>query len=144
MLLNTHRDKTVEASVDVFDSNGVGRITGEQLNLQRLSVVEWELPAGEEEVEAGGIVVSSPETLSGFLRFRHKDGAATSAGASPVAGSFMIPRKQSGRSAGLAVYNADDKDLPVVFRMGERVLYKTIPARGKIAGFVDEFFPGLR
>ena len=27
--------------------------------------------------------------------------------------------------------------------MGERVLYKTIPARGKIAGFVDEFFPGL-
>ena len=60
--------------MDVFDSNGVGRITGEQLSLQRLSVVEWELPAGEEEVEAGGIVVSSPETLSGFLRFRHKDG----------------------------------------------------------------------
>ena len=53
--------------MDVFDSNGVGRITGEQLSLQRLSVVEWELPAGEEEVEAGGIVVSSPETLSGFL-----------------------------------------------------------------------------
>ena len=43
----------------------------------------------------------------------------------------------------MAVYNADDKDLTVVFRMGERVLYKTIPARGKIAGFVDEFFPGL-
>ena len=91
MLLNTHRDKTVEASVDVFDSNGVVRITGEHLSLQRLSVVEWELPAGEEEVEAGGIVVSSPETLSGFLRFRHKDGAAPSVGASPVAGSFMIP-----------------------------------------------------
>ena len=76
-------------------------------------------------------MVSSPETLSGFLRFRHKDGAATSAGASPVAGSFMIPRKQSGRSAGLAVYNADDKDLPVVFRMEKEYFIRRFRREGK-------------
>ncbi len=143
LLLNAHRDKTVEASVDGFDSNGVPRITGEQRSLQRLSVVEWELPAGEEEVETGGVVVSSPEKLSGFLRFRHQDGAATSVGASPVAGSFMIPVSSQADRTGLAVYNADDKDLTVVLRMGERALYKMIPARGKIARFVEEFFPGL-
>ena len=44
---------------------------------------------------------------------------------------------------GLAVYNAADKDLTVVLRMGDGAVYKTIPAQGKIAGFVDKYFPSL-
>ena len=55
----------------------------------------------------------------------------------------MVPVSSQADRTGLAVYNADDKDLTVVFRMGERVLYKTIPAQGKIAGFVDEYFPDI-
>ena len=106
--------------MDVFDSNGAVRITGEQLSLQRLSVVEWELPAGEEEVEAGGIVVSSPEKLSGFLRFRHQDGSGHLRRGIPGGGQFHDPREQSGRSAGLAVYNADDKDLTVGVQDGRK------------------------
>ena len=134
--------KEVEATVEVFDSGGVPRITEKQFSLQELSVVEWELPAGGEEVETGGVVVSSPEKLSGFLRFQHNDGAATSVPASPVAGSFMVPVSSQADRVGLAVYNADDQDLTVVFRIGERALYKTIPSQGTIAAFVDEYFPG--
>ena len=134
--------KEVEATVEVFDSGGVPRITEKQFSLKELSVVEWELPAGEEEVETGGVVVSSPEKLSGFLRFRHKDDAATSVGAAPVAGGFMVPLSSSADRVGLAVYNADDQDLTVVLRIGQQEIYKTIPAQGKIAAFVDEYFPG--
>ena len=61
----------------------------------------------------------------------------------PVDDAFLAPVSSEADRTGLAVYNADDKDLTVVLKMGERVLYKTIPAQGKIAGFVDEYFPSL-
>ena len=141
VLLNTHRNKTVEAAVEIFGSDGMTRLE-EQFSLQGLDVEEWLLPAGE-EVEAGGVVISSPEKLSGLLRFKHEDGAATSVQAAPVDSAFLIPVSSRADRTGLAVYNADDKDLTVMLRIEERELYKTIPAQGKIAGFVDEFFPGV-
>ena len=141
VLLNPHRNKKAEAAVEIFGSDGTPRIE-KQFNLLGLGVTEWALPAGE-EIEAGGVVVSSPEKLSGFLRFRHEGGAATSVQAAPVADAFVVPASSEADQTGLAVYNADDEDLTVVLRMGERTLYKTIPAQGKIAGFVDEYFPGL-
>ena len=141
VLLNPLQEE-IEATVEVFDSGGASRITEEQFSLRELSVVEWELPAGEEEVETGGVVVSSPEKLSGFLRFRYSDGSATSVQSAPVGSAFGVPVSNQVDRVGLAVFNADDKNLTVVFRMGERALYKTIPAQGKIAAFVDEYFPG--
>ena len=141
VLLNPLQEE-IEATVEVFDSGGASRITEEQFSLQELSVVEWELPAGEEEVETGGVVVSSPEKLSGFLRFRYSDGSATSVQSAPVGSAFGVPVSNQVDRVGLAVFNADDKNLTVVFRMGERALHKTIPAQGKIAAFVDEYFPG--
>ena len=141
VLLNTHRRKTVEATIEMFDSDGTLRLPEEQFSLPELSTVEWELPAGE-EVETGGVVVSSPEKLAGFLRFRHSGGSATSVQSAPVGSAFMVPVSNQVNRVGLAVYNVADEDLTVVLRMGERALYKTIPAQGKIAGFVDEFFPG--
>ena len=105
-------------------------------------MTEWQLPEGEANVETGGVVVSSPAKLSGFLRFRHSDGSATSVQSTPVGDAFIVPVSNQVDRTGLAVYNADDKDLTVVLRMGERALYKTIPAQGKIAGFVDGYFPG--
>ena len=140
VLLNTHRNKTVEAAVEIFGSDGTTRLV-EQFSLQGLDVEEWLLPAGE-KVEAGGVVISSPEKLSGLLRFRYSDGSATSVQSAPVGSAFMVPVSNQVDRVGLAVFNADDQDLTVVFRMGERVLYKAIPAQGKIAAFVDEYFPG--
>ena len=142
VLLNTHHNKTAEATVNVFGQDGMLR-TEEQLSLRELSMVEWTLPEGEEAVKTGGVVVSSPEKLAGFLRFRHSDGAATSVQSAPVDDAFLVPVSSEADRTGLAVYNADDKDLTVVLKMGERVLYKTIPAQGKIAEFVDEYFPSL-
>ena len=140
VLLNAYRNRTVEVMVEVFDQDGMPR-TEEQLSLQELSTAEWTLPEGE-GVETGGVVVSSPEKLSGFLRFRHEDGAATSVQSAPVGSSFMVPVSSEADQVGLAVYNAADKDLTVVLRMGEVALFKDIPRQGKIAGFVDEYFPG--
>ena len=54
----------------------------------------------------------------------------------------MVPVSSEADQVGLAVYNAADKDLTVVLRMGEVALFKDIPRQGKIAGFVDEYFPG--
>ena len=104
-------------------------------------MVEWTLPEGE-VAETGGVVVSSSEELSGFLRFRYSDGSATSVQSAPVGSAFMVPVSNQVDRVGLAVFNADDKDLTIVFRMGERALYKTIPAQGKLARFADELFPG--
>ena len=140
VLLNPLQEE-VEATVEVFDSGGASR-TEEQFSLRELSVVEWTLPEGE-AVETGGVVVSSPEELVGFLRFRHNSGAATSVQSSPVGSAFMVPVSNQVDRVGLAVFNADDKNLTVVFRMGERALYKTILAQGKLARFADELFPGL-
>ena len=108
-----------------------------------LAVEEW-LPVGGEEIENGGVVVSSPEKLSGFLRFRHEEGAATSVQDAPVADAFMMPVSSRVDRVGLAVYNAGGEELTVVLRVGNRVLYKTIPAQAKTASFVDELFPGHR
>ena len=135
--------REANAAVEVLSANGMPRITGERIALSELGMTEWEFPEGEEDVETGGVVVSSPAKLSGFLRFRHSDGAATSVQAAPVGDAFMVPVSSEADRTGLAVYNADDEDLTVVLRMGERALYKTIPPQGKIAGFVDEYFPGL-
>ena len=129
-----------EATIEIFRSDGTPRIAN-PLSLPGGSLKELVLPAGE-EVEVGGVVVSSPEPLAGFLRFRHENGAATSVQASPVADAFAVPVSSQVGRVGLAVDNADDQDLTVVFRMGERALYKAIPAQGKIAAFVDEYFPG--
>ncbi len=132
--------REAEAVAEVFSANGMPRITGERIALSELGMAEWELPEGE-AVETGGVVVSSTEKLAGFLRFRHSDGSATSVQSAPVGSAFMVPVSNQVDRTGLAVYNADDKDLTVVLRMGERALYETIPAQGKIAGFVDEYFP---
>ena len=146
LLLNTHRDKTVEASVDVFDSNGVVRITGEHLSLQRLSVVEWETTRRRRRGRGGwhsgfvsrnivGISALSAQGRSGPLRR-----------GIPGGGQFHDPRKQSGRSAGLAVYNADDKRSDGSVSGWEKEYFiRTISGeREKSRGFVDEFlFPGL-
>ena len=134
--------REAEAVAEVFSANGMPRITGERVALSELGMTEWELPEGEEDVETGGVVVSSPAKLSGFLRFRHSGGAATSVQSAPVGDAFLVPVSSEADRTGLAVYNADDKDLTVVLKMGERALYKTIPAQGKIAGFVDEYFLG--
>ena len=134
--------REAEAVAEVFSANGMSRITGERIALPELGMTEWELPKGEDDVETGGVAVSSPEKLAGFLRFRHSDGAATSVQAAPVGDAFMVPVSSEADRTGLAVYNADDEDLTVVLRMGERALYKTIPPQGKIAGFVDEYFLG--
>ena len=139
VLLNTNL-AMVEATVNVFGQDGTPR-TEDELILQELNMAEWSLPESE-EVETGGVVVSSPENLVGFLRFRHSDGSATSVQSAPVGNAFMIPVSSEADQTGLAVYNADDKDLTVLLRMGDRAVYKTIPMQGKIAGFVDEYFPG--
>ena len=139
VLLNTNPEMA-EATVEVFGQDG-GPRTEEQFSLRELSVVEWTLPEGE-VVETGGVVVSSSEELSGFLRFRYSDGSATSVQSAPVGSAFMVPVSNQVDRVGLAVFNADDKDLTIVFRMGERALYKTIPAQGKLARFADELFPG--
>ena len=141
VLLNTYRNRTSQATVQVFDQDGAPR-TEEQLSLLELSAVEWTLPEGE-GIETGGVVVSSSEDLSGFLRFRHEGGAATSVQSAPVGSTFMIPVSNEADQTGLAVYNAADKDLTVVLRMGDVAVYKDIPRQGKIAGFVDEYFPNL-
>ncbi len=138
VLLNPYRSKTAEATIEVFGSNGMLR-TEEQFSLPKLNVAEWELPTGT-RVETGGVVVSSPAKLSGFLRFRHSDGAATSVQSAPVDDAFMVPVSNQVDRTGLAVYNADDKDLTVALTMGARSSYETIPAKGKVAKFVDEFF----
>ena len=140
VLLNTNPEMA-EATVEVFGQDG-GPRTEEQFSLRELSVVEWTLPEGE-AVETGGVVVSSTEKLAGFLRFRYSDGSATSVQSAPVGDAFMVPVSNQVDRVGLAVFNADDKNLTVVFRMGERALYKTIPAQGKLARFADELFPGL-
>ena len=140
VLLNPNRNRTAQATVEVFGQDGTSR-TEEPLSLQELSVMEWTLPKGEEEVETGAVVVSSPEKLSGFVRFRHEDGAATSVQSAPVSNSFMVLVSSEADRTGMAVYNADDEDLTVTFRMGDRAVYRTIPAHGKLARFVDELFP---
>ena len=142
VLLNPHRRKTVEATIEVFRSDGSQRIS-ERISLQSMGVEEW-LPVGGEEIETGGVVVSSPEKLSGFLRFRHEDGAATSVQDAPVADAFMLPVSSRVDRVGLAVYNADDEGLTVVIRVGDMTVHKTIPAQAKIASFIDELFPAHR
>ena len=142
VLLNTNRRKTVEATVEVFSSDGRPRIR-ELISLQSMAVEEW-LPAGGEQIETGGVVVSSPEKLSGFLRFRHEEGAATSVQDAPVADAFMLPVSSRVDRVGLAVFNVDDEDLTVVLRVGNRALHVTIPAQAKTASFVDELFPAHR
>ena len=137
-LLNTESGMA-EATVEVFHSDGTVRIE-KTLRLPGESLTEWMLPAGK-EVESGGVAVSSPERLSGFLRFRHENGAATSVQAAPVDDAFMVPVSSQVDRVGLAVFNADENDLDVVFRLGERAVYRTIPAQGKVASFVDELFP---
>ena len=139
VLLNPNRNRTAQATVEVFNSGGASR-TEEQFSLRELSVVEWTLTEGE-GIETGGVVVSSSEELSGFLRFRHEGGAATSVQSAPVGSTFMIPVSNEADRTGMAVYNADDEDLTVTFRMGDRAVYRTIPAHGKLARFVDELFP---
>ena len=140
VLINMNRLET-EATISIFRSDGPLRIEN-TLSIPGESFKEWVLPIGEEEVETGGVVVSSLDELNGFLRFRHESGATTSVQASPVSDAFAVPVSQQVERTGLAVYNADDKDLNVVLRMRDRALYKTIPAQGKIAAFVDEYFPG--
>ena len=140
LLLNPQQD-AAEAKVQVFGQNGTPQVS-ELLNVEGQGMTEWELPTGT-GVETGGVVVSSPEKLAGFLRFRHSDGAATSVQSAPVDDAFLVPVSSEADRTGLAVYNADDKDLTVVLKIEERVLYKTIPAQGKIARFVDEYFPSL-
>ena len=135
--------REAEAIAEVFSANGMPRITGARIALPELGMTEWQLPEGEEDVETGGVVVSSTEKLAGFLRFRYSDGSATSVQSSPVGSAFMVPVSNQVDRVGLAVFNTDDKNLTVVFRMGERALYKTIPAQGKLARFADELFPGL-
>ena len=111
VLLNPRRSQT-EATVEVFHSDGMPRIK-RRFSLPDLSVAEWMLPAGK-EVQAGGVVISSPSQLSGFLRFRHGAGAATSVQASPVTDAFMVPVSSQVDRVGLAVFNADENDLDVV------------------------------
>ena len=142
VLLNPNRRKAVEATVEVFSSDGRPRIR-ELISLQSLAVEEW-LPVGGEEIETGGVVVSSSEKLSGFLRFRHEDGAATSVQDAPVADAFMLPVSSRVDRVGLAIYNVGDEDLKVVLRVGNRALDVTIPAQAKTASFVDELFPAHR
>ena len=142
VLLNPYLRKTVEATIDVFSSDGRPRIS-ERISLQSNGVEEW-LPVGGEEIETGGVVVSSPEKLSGFLRFRHKDGAATSVQDAPVSDAFMLPLSSRVDRVGIAVFNVGDEELTVVIRVGDMTVHKTIPAQAKIASFVDELFPAHR
>ena len=140
VLLNTHRRQTVGAAVQIYGSDGTTRVS-ERITLHGLGIEEWLLPVGD-AVETGAVVVSSPEKLSGFLRFKHEDGAATSVQASPVADAFMVPVSSRVDRVGLAVFNVDEQDLVIAFRVRDRGVYKTIPAQGKLAIFVDELFPG--
>ena len=141
VLLNPNRNKAAEATIEIFSSDGTLR-TEEQFDLGELRMAEWTLPEGE-EVETGGVLVSSPEKLAGFLRFRGSDGSATSVQSAPAGSRFIVPVSSRVDRVGLAVYNLDNKNLTVTFRMGEREVVKAIPMQGKIAAFVDEYFPGL-
>ena len=132
--------RTVDAGVEVFATGGTLR-TERQLHLQGLDIAEWELPTPTEGVATGGVVVSALEKLGGFLRFRNDSGAALSVQAALVANAFIVPVSSQVERVGVAVLNAGDADLTVVFRLGERGVYKTIPAGGKVAQFVDELFP---
>ena len=138
VLLNANR-RMIEATIEIFRSDGMRRID-RTLGLLGESFTEWALPIGQ-KVESGGVVVSSPEPLTGFLRFRHENGAATSVQASPTADAFMVPVSSRVDRVGLAVYNADEEDLTVAIRLMDRSVYKTIPAQGKLARFVDELLP---
>ena len=138
VLVNPSQTVEVSGQVEMFSQGGALR-REEQFPLQPSSAVEWELPAGE-GVETGGVVVSSPEKLSGFLRFRHSAGSATSVQAAPVSDAFLVLVSNQADRTGLAIYNADDKDLTVTLAIGGVEVEKAIPSRGKIAGFVDEYF----
>ena len=140
-LVNLSQSKTVEAEIEVFSQSGELR-QEEQFTLQPSSAVEWELPAGE-GIETGGVVVSSPERLSGFLRFRQEEGAAISVQSAPVSTAFLVPVSNRANRTGLAVFNPGDQEQTVTLAIGGVEVEKAIPSRGKIARFVDEYFPSL-
>ena len=136
VLLNPQQD-TAEAKVQVFGQDGIPW-PSELLNVQGQGMAEWELPTGT-GIETGGVVVSSLAKLSGFLRFRH-GGVSLSVQSAPVASAFMVPVSEQVDRVGVAVFNASDEEVTAVFTMGARVSYETIPAKGKMAKFVDELF----
>ena len=140
VLLNPERD-AAEATVDLFGQDGTLREMGTEFSLGELGTMEWQLPGGMGVQSGGALVVSSKASLAGFLRFRHEGGAALSVQASPVASAFMVPVSEQVDRVGVAVFNAGDKEVTAVFRLGARVFYETLPAQGKMAKFVDELFP---
>ena len=111
------------------------------VSLSRERLNELVLPEGE-GIESGGVVVSSLGELAGFLRFRNATGAVTSVQDSPVSDAFAVPVSSQIDRVGLAVYNADEEDLTVDFRLAGRSAQREIPVQGKMAQFVDELFPG--
>ena len=129
----------VRATVEVFRSDGTLRVE-EQIVLQGWSMKEWTLPTGT-GVETGAVVVTSDGELTSFLRFRYKDEAAASVPASPLGSSFMIPVSGIVDQTGLAVYNDLDEEERVILAVdGAGSTVVTIPPKGKIAGFIEEFF----
>ena len=132
----------VRATVEVFRSDGTLRAK-EQIVLRGWSMKEWTLPTGT-GVETGGVVVTSDGELTGFLRFRYKDEAAASVPASPLGSFFMIPVSSIVDKTGLAVYNDLDEEEAVILAVdGAGSTVVTIPPKGKISGFIEEFFEDL-
>ena len=128
--------------VEVFDSDGFLR-SEERIVLERRSMREWSLPVGV-RAEAGGVVVTSDGGLTGFLRFRHEQGAAASVGASPLGSRFTIPTSKLVDQVGLAIYNDGDEEERVILAIGDSSngasIDVTIPPKGSLADFVEGFF----
>ncbi len=139
LLLLNPEPNGAEATVEVFGQDGTLR-TSKPLNVAELGVMEWELPTGS-GLETGGVRVASESKLAGFLRFRSGSGAATTVQSAPAAVAFMVPVSDQVDRVGVAVFNASDTELEVAYRLGNSAAYRMLPARGKLARFVDELFP---
>ncbi len=141
LLLNPQSDVAVEASVEVFSTDGTLLFPTRQVAAPPAGMVEWTLPVGD-ELETGSIVVTSPARLSGVLRFRYSDGGATAISATPLGSSFVVPVSNQAERIGLAIRNADAEALDVALKLGTLPrVFKTIPGEGQIAAFIDEYFP---
>ena len=142
LLLNPQEEETEETTVEVFAPDGTPLFPSDQVTVPEMGMLERTLPAGE-ELETGSVVVTASTKLAGFLRFRYSDGGATAISATPLSSGFIIPLSSHSDRTGLAIRNADTESVTVLLRLGSLPdVYRTIPAQGQIAAFIDEYFPG--
>ena len=142
LLLLNPSEVSVDALVQVDGRSYPEEYLPETISIPQMGMREWELPHVEwyrGRSDRGSVTVTSDEKLTGFLRFRHESGAATSVPATPLGRAFMVPVSEKAERVGVAVYNPDQFHAATVeFSLGPYKFYLTLQAGVQIARFVDE------